>query len=204
MVSGQFQAPAVVPRERTPGTHCKGGWVGPRAGLDTAVAKRTNVCPYRESKPCHPVRSLVTVLTELPQFHTTSEQSNKIHTITTFRINYEPEQAITGWQLTGSYLNRAIQVLEFSRQAVCSNEVNICLHYTFREMLRYHNERQFTSSSVSFHCSRGTPPGSDCYQPSPKWHGLQSNEYRNQKLEYNLKVQSTNRSDVLFCLPWLY
>jgi hypothetical protein len=33
-VRGQRHAPAsLYPRER-PGTHCTGGWVGPRAGLD--------------------------------------------------------------------------------------------------------------------------------------------------------------------------
>jgi hypothetical protein len=35
VVSGQRHAPA--PGERTPGTHCTGGWVGPRAGLDIEV-----------------------------------------------------------------------------------------------------------------------------------------------------------------------
>jgi len=35
-VSGQRHAPAALyPRERTPGTHWIGGWVGLRAGLDT-------------------------------------------------------------------------------------------------------------------------------------------------------------------------
>jgi hypothetical protein len=35
-VNGQRLAPAALcPGERTPGTHCTGGWVGPRAGLDT-------------------------------------------------------------------------------------------------------------------------------------------------------------------------
>jgi hypothetical protein len=29
--------PPFSPRERTPGTHCTGGWVGPTAGLDTEV-----------------------------------------------------------------------------------------------------------------------------------------------------------------------
>jgi hypothetical protein len=34
-VSGQRHAPAALyPRERTPGTHWTGGWVGSRAGLD--------------------------------------------------------------------------------------------------------------------------------------------------------------------------
>jgi hypothetical protein len=37
-VSGQRHAPAALYLvERTPGTHCTGGWVGPRAGLDTEV-----------------------------------------------------------------------------------------------------------------------------------------------------------------------
>jgi hypothetical protein len=34
-VSGQHHAPAALyPGEKTPGTHCTRGWVGPRAGLD--------------------------------------------------------------------------------------------------------------------------------------------------------------------------
>jgi hypothetical protein len=32
-VGGQRHTPPALPRER-PGTHCIGGWVGPRAGLD--------------------------------------------------------------------------------------------------------------------------------------------------------------------------
>jgi hypothetical protein len=37
-VSGQRHPPTVLsPGERTPGTHSTGGWVGPRAGLDTEV-----------------------------------------------------------------------------------------------------------------------------------------------------------------------
>jgi hypothetical protein len=38
--------------------------VGPRAGLD-AVAKRKTLYPCRDSNPGRPVRSLVTILTEL-------------------------------------------------------------------------------------------------------------------------------------------
>jgi hypothetical protein len=35
-VSGQRHAkPRFTPGKRTPGTHCTGGWVGPRAGMDT-------------------------------------------------------------------------------------------------------------------------------------------------------------------------
>jgi hypothetical protein len=39
-VSGQRHAPAaLLPPGKGPGTNCTGGWVGPRAGLDTE-AKR--------------------------------------------------------------------------------------------------------------------------------------------------------------------
>jgi hypothetical protein len=31
-VGGQFHAPAALPAGKRPGTHCIGGWVGPRAG----------------------------------------------------------------------------------------------------------------------------------------------------------------------------
>jgi hypothetical protein len=54
-VSGQRHAPAALsPEERTPGTHCTGGWVGPRAGLDTEV-RRKILCPCRGSNPHRPV-----------------------------------------------------------------------------------------------------------------------------------------------------
>jgi hypothetical protein len=41
-------------RERTPVTHCIGGWVGPRAVLD-AVVKRKIPSPRRKSKPRTPI-----------------------------------------------------------------------------------------------------------------------------------------------------
>jgi hypothetical protein len=43
-----------TPRERAPGTHCIGGWVGPRAILDTVV-KRKIPSPRRESNPRTPI-----------------------------------------------------------------------------------------------------------------------------------------------------
>jgi hypothetical protein len=33
-LGGQRQVPAAVSPGKTPSTHCTGGWVGPRAGLD--------------------------------------------------------------------------------------------------------------------------------------------------------------------------
>jgi hypothetical protein len=45
---------ALAPGERTPGTHCSGGWVGPRAGLDTEDRGKI-LCPCRRSNPDRPV-----------------------------------------------------------------------------------------------------------------------------------------------------
>jgi hypothetical protein len=48
--------PRCTPGERTSGTHLTGGWVGPRAGLDTE-ARRKILCLCRGSNPGHPVRN---------------------------------------------------------------------------------------------------------------------------------------------------
>jgi hypothetical protein len=54
-VSDQRHAPAALyPRGKDPGTHCTGGWVGPRAGLDTE-ARGKILCPRRGSNPDRPV-----------------------------------------------------------------------------------------------------------------------------------------------------
>jgi len=48
-VGGQRKAPAALLPER-PGTHCIGGWVSPRAGLDRCGKLR----PHRDSIPGPP------------------------------------------------------------------------------------------------------------------------------------------------------
>jgi hypothetical protein len=54
-VSGQLHAPvAFTTRERAPGTHWIGGWVGPKTVLD-AVVKRKIPSPRRESNPRTPI-----------------------------------------------------------------------------------------------------------------------------------------------------
>jgi hypothetical protein len=43
-MSGQRHASAALyPGERTPGTHCTGGWMGPRIGLDTEVREKIDL-----------------------------------------------------------------------------------------------------------------------------------------------------------------
>ena len=46
-VGGQRNAPAALPPGKKPGTHCIGGWVGPRAGLKWCGKSR----PHRDSIP---------------------------------------------------------------------------------------------------------------------------------------------------------
>ena len=46
-VGGQRHAPTALPLGKRPGTHCIGGWVGTRAGLDGCVKSR----PHRDSIP---------------------------------------------------------------------------------------------------------------------------------------------------------
>jgi len=51
-VHDQRHAPAPAPLfpGKRPGTHCRRGWVGPRAGLDEC-AEKTATCPLRDSSP---------------------------------------------------------------------------------------------------------------------------------------------------------
>jgi hypothetical protein len=55
------------PRERAPGIRCIGGWVGPRAVLDTVV-KRKIPSPRRQSNPRTPIIQLVAQQLKMPQW----------------------------------------------------------------------------------------------------------------------------------------
>jgi hypothetical protein len=50
--------------DSAPGIHWPGGWAGQRADLDT-VEKRKTSCPYWESNPAGPDRSIAAIPTEL-------------------------------------------------------------------------------------------------------------------------------------------
>jgi hypothetical protein len=59
---------ALPPGRGPPSTHCTGGWVGPRAGLDTEVGRKI-LLPLPEIEPRSPGRPVPsqTLLTELPR-----------------------------------------------------------------------------------------------------------------------------------------
>jgi hypothetical protein len=76
-VSGQRHAPAALnPQGRTPGTHCTGGWVGPRAGLDTE-ARGKILCPRRDRTPV--AQPVVRHYTELTRLHVELNTSWKVN-----------------------------------------------------------------------------------------------------------------------------
>ena len=60
-VDGQLHAPAALPPGNRPGTHCIGGWVGPRAGLDGCEKS----LPHRDSIPGPSSSKQVAIPTEL-------------------------------------------------------------------------------------------------------------------------------------------
>jgi len=63
---GQLHDLILYSWERAHRSQWRGGWVGPRVGLDV-VAKRKNPCPCKESNPGFPSQSLITILTQLSQ-----------------------------------------------------------------------------------------------------------------------------------------
>jgi len=60
-VNGQQHAPAALYPREGPGTHFRGGWVGPRAGLDW---RKMSSPPEFDSGPSRP--QSVAIPTELP------------------------------------------------------------------------------------------------------------------------------------------
>jgi hypothetical protein len=73
--------PRFTSGETTPGTHCTGGWVGPRAGLDTE-ARGKILCPRRGSNPDRPVvqpvvRHYTAWATRLQTYQVEKELSNQ-------------------------------------------------------------------------------------------------------------------------------
>jgi hypothetical protein len=61
-VDGQRHAFAALLPGKRPGTHCVGGWVGPRGVLDICE----NSCPHRDSIPGPSIPYKFAILPELP------------------------------------------------------------------------------------------------------------------------------------------
>jgi hypothetical protein len=85
---GEWSAsrPRFTPGERTPGTHCTGGWVGPRAGLDTEDRGKI-LCLCRGLNPDRPVvQSVVRHYTACMICKSTSNLNRTVQTRASSRI----------------------------------------------------------------------------------------------------------------------
>jgi hypothetical protein len=63
-VSGQLHAPAALRPGKVSGSHCIGGWMGPRAGLDV-TEKKINLLPLTGIEP-RPLGCLACSLVAIP------------------------------------------------------------------------------------------------------------------------------------------
>jgi hypothetical protein len=82
-VGGQLHAPATLPPGKRPGTHCVGGWMGPRAGLDGCatllcilIKRRTSLC-YDTAHIASSLRGTFVILTRV-------QHTSQMHSL--FRI----------------------------------------------------------------------------------------------------------------------
>ena len=72
---GQRHGPTALPTGKRPGTHCTGGWVGPRAGLDgCGKSRRTGI-----RSPDRPVRSVSLYRLSYPGPLGITQLTNNIH-----------------------------------------------------------------------------------------------------------------------------
>jgi hypothetical protein len=77
--------PRFTPGERIPGTHCTGGWVGPRAGLDTEATGKI-LSPLPGIEPRSPIiQPLARHYTELPSSHILISADTKFRNKKKFR-----------------------------------------------------------------------------------------------------------------------
>ena len=105
-VRSEHHAPvALYPLERT-STHCTGGWVGPRAGLDRCGKSRL---PHRDSIPGPSSPQPVAILTTLPG------PWNPLHTVLNFHSFMNSITASRTALYTGTVLLRWEVICEHSR-----------------------------------------------------------------------------------------
>jgi hypothetical protein len=73
--------PRFTPGERAPGTHCTGGWAGPRVGLDTEVTGKASCLCRRSNIDSPDVQSLARHYTDRakPALHCQHRCSKCLH-----------------------------------------------------------------------------------------------------------------------------
>jgi hypothetical protein len=140
-VSGQRHVPAALcPGERTHGTHCTGGWVGPRAGLDTEATGKI-LCYCRGSNPDRPV--VQSVARHYTAWATPAHMASNKHVLI---------HALCPHSKQDDYLNILLQEIEVTKLFLTS------VHKT-----TFHGKEKHTkilcSDNKSFYCTSRSSGG---------------------------------------------
>jgi hypothetical protein len=93
--------PRFKPGESTPGTHCTGGWVGTRAGLDTDTRGKI-LCLCRGWNPDRPVRSQTLYWLSYPA-PTPASKSVKFVDLLSITFSLHPLLTATRYSVTVTY-----------------------------------------------------------------------------------------------------
>jgi hypothetical protein len=94
-VGGQLHAPAALPPGNRPGTHCIGGWVGPRSRLDGC----------EKSRPLHKVVFSILqeycLLNTSPELPHVEQRVSSCRSVLNFSLGRAPFEFQPGHQLPG-------------------------------------------------------------------------------------------------------
>jgi hypothetical protein len=126
-VIGQRHAPAALHRmEGTTGTHCTGGWVGPRVGLDTE-ARRKILCPCRGLNLYRPI--VQSVARHYIDWAAPAPTHTYVHVNELWCSHFSPEDGVNMFlRNVGIYLQ--VQCVTAQRTSICLLLTLISISYT--------------------------------------------------------------------------
>jgi hypothetical protein len=146
-MGGQLHAPAALPPGKGPGTHCIGGWVGPRAGLDGCEKSRphrdfriVSCCAITDSSSFIGVRGRLQAgrQEEVGTWNTWKPRLTRSFFVSFVAIFIRNKVIIFLWSLQNIILFLGKSVWEFcnSRFTPFLSDVYVCLLYSRSSLLR--------------------------------------------------------------------
>jgi hypothetical protein len=152
------------PRGKRIGTHCTGGWVGPRAGLNWSgkcrpCGVRTHECPSHSEAlyPTTPSRVHENYNNNIPNIMS-PQKTNKIsiHITNIFRCKMLRQQSVS--LIKDSSIHKAILCMFLfgkKESYICQSCTNVRmpLNYTEWITLKFGARTRQPTSSIAFHCN---------------------------------------------------
>jgi hypothetical protein len=167
--------PRFPPGERTPGTHWIGGWVVPRAGLDTEV-KRKILCPCWGMNPDRPARSQTLYCLSYRGFNNRRLEMNKHFVLFCYRRHSAPAGRLKYLILIEFFAIR-------TNQRICQRKwlgnMWTCLPRIFNKLSwSFNNLSSFITNITHIHVTRYTRFRISFPQPNFKAYYLRRNVSR--------------------------